>query len=86
MRCSCWDWGLSLGLLVGVGHIDGCFDDQRLDVAIMFRRFRVSIYFPQLQEAQKRMVIKRPPNVLLLHLKRFKYTEHLGRIKKLPYR
>ena len=52
----------------------------------MFRRFRVSIYFPQLQEAQKRMVIKRPPNVLLLHLKRFKYTEHLGRIKKLPYR
>lgn len=39
-----------------------------------------------LQEAQKRMVIKTPPNVLLLHLKRFKYIEQLGRIKKLPYR
>ena len=39
-----------------------------------------------LQEAQKRMRIKRLPRVLLLHLKRFKYIEELGRIKKLPYR
>ncbi|CAG9464942.1 unnamed protein product [Pedinophyceae sp. YPF-701] len=39
-----------------------------------------------LQEAQKRMKVQRPPNVLVLHLKRFKYVEHLGRIKKLPHR
>lgn len=39
-----------------------------------------------LQEAQKRMRVKLPPRVLALHLKRFKYMEHLGRYKKLPYR
>jgi len=39
-----------------------------------------------LQEAQKRMIIKQPPNVLLLHLKRFEYVEQMGRMKKLPYR
>ncbi|PKA52947.1 Ubiquitin carboxyl-terminal hydrolase 3 [Apostasia shenzhenica] len=39
-----------------------------------------------LQEAQKRMKIKKPPNVLVIHLKRFKYIEQLGRHKKLTYR
>ena len=39
-----------------------------------------------LQEAQKRMRIKRLPNVLALHLKRFKYVERLQRFKKLSYR
>ncbi|PWA66443.1 ubiquitin carboxyl-terminal hydrolase 46 [Artemisia annua] len=39
-----------------------------------------------LQEAQKRMKIKRPPNILVIHLKRFKYMEHLSRYKKLSYR
>ncbi|CAJ2667850.1 ubiquitin carboxyl-terminal hydrolase 4-like [Trifolium pratense] len=39
-----------------------------------------------LQEAQKRMKIKRPPRVLVIHLKRFKYMEQLGRYKKLSYR
>jgi ubiquitin carboxyl-terminal hydrolase 12/46 len=39
-----------------------------------------------LQEAQKRMRIKRLPPVLALHLKRFKYVEQLGRYKKLAYR
>lgn len=39
-----------------------------------------------LQEAQKRMRIKRLPPVLALHLKRFKYIEQLGRYKKLAYR
>ncbi|KAJ8479392.1 hypothetical protein OPV22_023119 [Ensete ventricosum] len=39
-----------------------------------------------LQEAQKRMKIKKPPSVLVIHLKRFKYIEHLGRNKKLSYR
>uniref|UniRef100_A0A6V7QVD3 ubiquitinyl hydrolase 1 n=1 Tax=Ananas comosus var. bracteatus TaxID=296719 RepID=A0A6V7QVD3_ANACO len=39
-----------------------------------------------LQEAQKRMKIKKTPNVLVIHLKRFKYMEQLGRNKKLLYR
>ncbi|KAJ9564772.1 hypothetical protein OSB04_000738 [Centaurea solstitialis] len=39
-----------------------------------------------LQEAQKRMKIKKPPQILVIHLKRFKYIEQLGRYKKLSYR
>lgn len=39
-----------------------------------------------LQEAEKRMKIKRLPNILALHLKRFKYQEALGRYTKLFYR
>jgi len=39
-----------------------------------------------LQEAKKRMAIKRLPNVLALHLKRFKYMEQLQRFKKLSYK
>lgn len=39
-----------------------------------------------LQEAQKRMKIKKPPHILVIHLKRFKYIEQLGRYKKLLYR
>lgn len=32
------------------------------------------------------MRVRRLPPVLLLHLKRFKYIEEVGKIKKLPYR
>ncbi|KLO20145.1 cysteine proteinase [Schizopora paradoxa] len=39
-----------------------------------------------LQEAEKRMKIKRLPNVLALHLKRFKYQENLQKYIKLTYR
>lgn len=39
-----------------------------------------------LQEAEKRMRIKKVPNVLALHLKRFKYQERLQRYAKLSYR
>eukprot|EP00004_Rigifila_ramosa_P009453 TRINITY_DN2100_c0_g1_i1.p1 TRINITY_DN2100_c0_g1~~TRINITY_DN2100_c0_g1_i1.p1 ORF type:complete len:183 (+),score=41.80 TRINITY_DN2100_c0_g1_i1:596-1144(+) len=39
-----------------------------------------------LQEAQKRLRVKTLPEVLVLHLKRFKYVESLGRYKKLTYR
>ncbi|CAZ84288.1 unnamed protein product [Tuber melanosporum] len=39
-----------------------------------------------LQEAEKRMKIKRLPKVLALHLKRFKFMENLGRFEKLHYR
>ncbi|KAK9690841.1 hypothetical protein RND81_09G157500 [Saponaria officinalis] len=39
-----------------------------------------------LQEAQKRMKIKKPPHILVIHLKRFKYIENLSRYKKLSYR
>lgn len=51
---------------------------------IMFPLF----FFPgnSLQEAQKRMKIKKAPYILVIHLKRFKYIEQLGRYKKLSYR
>jgi ubiquitin carboxyl-terminal hydrolase 9/13 len=39
-----------------------------------------------LQEAEKRMKIKRLPHILALHLKRFKYTEDLRRLQKLFHR
>ncbi|KII93283.1 hypothetical protein PLICRDRAFT_35479 [Plicaturopsis crispa FD-325 SS-3] len=39
-----------------------------------------------LQEAEKRMKVKKLPNVLALHLKRFKYQEDLGKYIKLAYR
>uniref|UniRef100_A0ACD5Z0T4 Uncharacterized protein n=1 Tax=Avena sativa TaxID=4498 RepID=A0ACD5Z0T4_AVESA len=39
-----------------------------------------------LQEAQKRMKIKRAPQILVIHLKRFKFIEQLSRHKKLSYR
>ncbi|GEM06878.1 ubiquitin carboxyl-terminal hydrolase 12/46 [Rhodotorula toruloides] len=39
-----------------------------------------------LQEAERRMKIKKLPNVLALHLKRFKYEESLQRHVKLTYR
>ncbi|MFH4973963.1 hypothetical protein AB6A40_000672 [Gnathostoma spinigerum] len=38
------------------------------------------------QEAQKRMRVKKLPQLLALHLKRFKYVEHLNRYTKLSYR
>ncbi|OMJ11739.1 putative ubiquitin carboxyl-terminal hydrolase creB [Smittium culicis] len=39
-----------------------------------------------LQEAERRMRIKRLPNILALHLKRFKYKESIGNYVKLNYR
>jgi len=39
-----------------------------------------------LQEAQKRMRIKKLPKILALHLKRFKYFEEIQRYRKLSYR
>ncbi|KAJ7610881.1 hypothetical protein FB45DRAFT_327113 [Roridomyces roridus] len=39
-----------------------------------------------LQEAEKRMKIKKLPNVLALHLKRFKYQEDVQKYIKLAYR
>ncbi|KAK9134270.1 hypothetical protein Syun_013600 [Stephania yunnanensis] len=43
-------------------------------------------HLSNLQEAQKRMKIKKPPHILVIHLKRFKYIEQLSRYKKLSYR
>jgi ubiquitin carboxyl-terminal hydrolase 12/46 len=45
-----------------------------------------SVLHISLQEAHKRMRIKKPPNILVIHLKRFKYIERLQRFKKLSYR
>jgi len=39
-----------------------------------------------LQEAHKCIRVKRTPNMLVLHLKRFKYLENVGRLKKLSHR
>jgi len=39
-----------------------------------------------LQEAHKCMKIKKTPPILALHLKRFKYLEDVGRLKKLSHR
>jgi ubiquitin carboxyl-terminal hydrolase 12/46 len=39
-----------------------------------------------LQEAERRMRIRRVPHVLALHLKRFKYVEQYAKYKKLSYR
>eukprot|EP01130_Rhizamoeba_saxonica_P009369 TRINITY_DN3802_c0_g1_i1.p1 TRINITY_DN3802_c0_g1~~TRINITY_DN3802_c0_g1_i1.p1 ORF type:complete len:290 (-),score=25.32 TRINITY_DN3802_c0_g1_i1:285-1154(-) len=39
-----------------------------------------------LQEAKKRMHIKKLPKVLVIHLKRFKYIERLARFAKLSHR
>lgn len=39
-----------------------------------------------LQEAEKRMKIKKLPKILTLHLKRFKYTEDMSRLQKLFHR
>lgn len=39
-----------------------------------------------LQEAEKRMKIKKLPKILTLHLKRFKYTEDYSRLQKLFHR
>jgi ubiquitin carboxyl-terminal hydrolase 9/13 len=39
-----------------------------------------------LQEAEKRMKVKKLPKVLTLHLKRFKYTEDYSRLQKLFHR
>lgn len=39
-----------------------------------------------LQEAERRMKIKRLPRILALHLKRFKYTEDLQQLQKLFHR
>lgn len=39
-----------------------------------------------LQEAERRMRVKKLPRILALHLKRFKYVEQLGKYKKLSYR
>ncbi|GIL87907.1 hypothetical protein Vretimale_6301 [Volvox reticuliferus] len=39
-----------------------------------------------LQEAKKRMLLRSVPPCLILHLKRFKYVEAQGRLRKLMYR
>jgi len=39
-----------------------------------------------LQEAQKRMKIKKLPKILVVHLKRFKFIEQIQQYKKLSYR
>ncbi|RZS12526.1 hypothetical protein BHM03_00043984 [Ensete ventricosum] len=60
-----------------VSHFDACYVSEWVFFLLCWG---------SLQEAQKRMKIKKPPSVLVIHLKRFKYIEHLGRNKKLSYR
>ncbi|MBW0521452.1 hypothetical protein O181_061167 [Austropuccinia psidii MF-1] len=71
--------------------------DQNTSLTACLRQFSASEMLCQknkfscdrccsLQEAEKRMKIKKLPNVLALHLKRFKYQEKLQRYTKLSYR
>ncbi|OSD01095.1 cysteine proteinase [Trametes coccinea BRFM310] len=71
--------------------------DQNSSVTACLRQFSASEMLCQknkffcdsccdLQEAEKRMKIKKLPNVLALHLKRFKYQEDVGKYIKLAYR
>ncbi|EFH56698.1 hypothetical protein ARALYDRAFT_481095, partial [Arabidopsis lyrata subsp. lyrata] len=66
---------------------------------VLYHKWHISVHFwlfifdkfccdkcCSLQEAQKRMKIKKPPHILVIHLKRFKYIQQLGRYKKLSYR
>ncbi|CAN1814257.1 Ubiquitin carboxyl-terminal hydrolase 3 [Linum perenne] len=55
-------------------------------IDLVFSGFSFTSGLEYLQEAQKRMKIKKPPHILVIHLKRFKYIEQLGRYKKLSYR
>ncbi|KAL0921066.1 hypothetical protein M5K25_008097 [Dendrobium thyrsiflorum] len=48
-------------------------DLQQFDRAIFDSLTDHRFFSDSLQEAQKRMKIKKPPNVLVIHLKRFKY-------------
>ncbi|RWV96924.1 hypothetical protein GW17_00040327 [Ensete ventricosum] len=64
--------------------IDGTTRKRATTVEILPNLSYVSLC--SLQEAQKRMKIKKPPHILVIHLKRFKYVEQLGRYKKLSYR
>ncbi|KIJ66453.1 hypothetical protein HYDPIDRAFT_26803 [Hydnomerulius pinastri MD-312] len=71
--------------------------DQNSSVTACLRQFSASEMLCQkekffcdsccdLQEAERRMKIKRLPNVLALHLKRFKYQEDVQKYIKLTYR
>ncbi|KAG6831970.1 hypothetical protein H0H87_003305 [Tephrocybe sp. NHM501043] len=78
-------------------ELDAPDDQQNSSVTACLRQFSASEMLCHknkffcdsccdLQEAEKRMKIKRLPNVLALHLKRFKYQEELQRYVKLTYR
>ncbi|KAF8588617.1 cysteine proteinase [Ramaria rubella] len=71
--------------------------EQNSSVTACLRQFSASEMLAQrnkffcdtcggLQEAEKRMKIKKLPNVLALHLKRFKYQEDVQKYIKLSYR
>ncbi|KAF8529749.1 hypothetical protein BU17DRAFT_13871, partial [Hysterangium stoloniferum] len=71
--------------------------EQNSSVTACLRQFSASEMLSQknkffcdscgsLQEAEKRMKIKKLPNVLALHLKRFKYQEDVQKYIKLSYR
>ncbi|KAF8531505.1 hypothetical protein JB92DRAFT_2691746 [Gautieria morchelliformis] len=71
--------------------------EQNSSVTACLRQFSASEMLSQknkffcdscggLQEAEKRMKIKQLPNVLALHLKRFKYQEDVQKYIKLSYR
>ncbi|KAI7982279.1 Ubiquitin carboxyl-terminal hydrolase 3 [Camellia lanceoleosa] len=67
------------------------FDDENVeiidesDVPTFFRSAQEYLSNTK-REGLKRMKLKKPPQVLVIHLKRFKYVEQLGQNKKLSYR
>lgn len=86
---------IGAGCQVCVMGIDNIYEESIDSIFYLFSKN--SLFQPEswqgklfilcsLQEAQKRMKIKKPPHILVIHLKRFKYIEQLGRYKKLSYR
>ena len=75
-----------LHFLLSVISVMYIYQNCNVTFAIFFIcTIKTALHF-SLQEAQKRMKIKKPPNILVIHLKRFKYIEQLQRYKKLSYR
>lgn len=78
-----FDLQVDVGQNTSITHCLRCFSDtETLCSDNKFKCDGCGSY----QEAQKRMRVKRPPRILALHLKRFKYVEQYNRHIKVSHR